>query len=277
MSGTVLSVQSQVAFGHVGNAAANFALQRLGVPTIAVPTIILSSHKGYGTARGFSLSASQLDELLTGVDSLKTPIHTLLSGYLGEADQAQALLAFLNRHPELTYILDPVMGDHGVGLFVDPALPGLFKNQALPRCQIFTPNRFELEILAGQTLADLPAIINAARSLLARGPQWCVVTSLELPDWPDLIGVLAVSQSAAWTVQTPKLHGRFNGTGDLFAALLTGHLTQETKLPKALERATATTYDIAAATLNNGGGELQLIPNQALITNPKSRFTALKL
>ena len=94
---TVISIQSQVAYGHVGNSAAVFPMQMHGIDVIAVPTTLLSNRPGYPTIRGRVLDAQLVAELLLGVEERGAldGCRMILSGYLGSAEIAAVVADFV--------------------------------------------------------------------------------------------------------------------------------------------------------------------------------------
>src|SRR5215471_7443925 len=217
---SVISIQSQVAYGHVGNSAAIFPMQMHGIDVIAVPTTLLSNRPGYPTIRGRVLEAQLVADLLRGVEergALDT-CEAILSGYLGSAQIAAVVADFVARararNPALIYCCDPVLGDRDRGLFVQADIPPLVRDLLCPLATIITPNHFEFEWLCGAKATTIDQVIDAARALMARGPSTVLVTSAELADTPDgEIETLAVERTEdrstrhahAWRVRTPKL------------------------------------------------------------------------
>ena len=245
---TVISIQSQVAYGHVGNSAAVFPMQMHGIDVAAVPTALLSNRPGYPTIRGRVLDAQLVADLLLGVEE-RGAIDTcrmVLSGYLGSAEIAAVVADFVARakarNPKLAYCCDPVLGDRDRGLFVHADIPPLLRDLLCPLADIITPNHFEFEWLCGTRATTSDQMIAQAQALLARGPSTIVVTSAELWDTPpDAIETLAIEQGKggrgglqAWRVRTPKLPISPSGTGDLFAALLVSARIRGADTPGAL-------------------------------------------
>lgn len=83
----VLSVQSHVAYGHAGNSAAVFAMQRLGIEVLPVHTVQFSNHTGYGAFRGQVFDVAHLREVFQGIEErgLLPKISAVLSGYMGDS------------------------------------------------------------------------------------------------------------------------------------------------------------------------------------------------
>ncbi|MCW5731174.1 MAG: pyridoxal kinase [Alphaproteobacteria bacterium] len=278
----VLSVQSQVLWGHVGNSAAAFALQRLGFEVLAAPTVLLAHHPGHGRPAGFVLPAAELGALLDGLGPplLPRPVAGLISGYLGTVENGEAMLAAWGRvkaaDPRARFLCDPVIGEREGGVYVRPGLVEFFRDRALPAADIICPNHFELEQLAGERIETLEAALDACRRLCRGGPRIAVCTSLLVAETPaGEIDTLAVSEAGAWAVRTPRLERPPHGSGDLFAALLFGHLLQGVSLPAALARAVAATFAVLKE--SDGEPEMRLIEMQAILGRPPAAFAARRL
>ncbi|MFK4072252.1 pyridoxal kinase PdxY [Ectopseudomonas khazarica] len=281
----VLSIQSHVAWGHVGNAAAVFPLQRLGFEVLPIHTVQFSNHTGYGQFRGQVFGAEHIRDVLLGLRErgVLPRLAAVLSGYLGDADSGRVILEAVGdirqHNPALRYLCDPVMGDVGRGVFVNPAIPDFLRDQAIPCATIITPNQFEFELLTGSQPASLQEAVKVARQLRGRGPDVVIVTSLATADIPeDELGTLAVNGEGAWLVTTPRLalHPLPNGMGDVFSATLLGRLLAGQALPQALELATATLYALVERTVQ-GARDLPLVAAQEQIVEPVRAFLARRL
>jgi pyridoxine kinase len=282
MQPTVISIQSQVAYGHVGNSAAVFPMQMHGIDVIAVPTTLLSNRPGYQTIRGRVLDAQLVADLLLGVEERGALEGTkmILSGYLGSPEIATVVADFVARahasHPALRYVCDPVLGDRDRGMFVHADIPPLVRDRLLPLADIITPNHFEFEWLCGAKATTADQMIEAAQTLLARGPSTVVVTSAELSDTPaGEIETLAIERTQAWRVRTPKLPISPNGTGDLFASLLVSARVREKDTPEALGHAASAIYAVLERTAARGTEEMRIVESAELLVRPQRRFEAM--
>jgi len=279
---TVISIQSQVAFGHVGNSAAVFPMQMHGIDVIAVPTTLLSNRPGYQTIRGRVLDAPLVADLLLGVEergALET-CRMILSGYLGSSAIGAVVADFVvrakARSPKLIYCCDPVLGDRDRGLFVHADIPPLVRDRLIPLADIITPNHFEFEFLCGAKATTSDQMIEAARTLLARGPSTVVVTSAELEGKPaGEIETLAVEGAKAWRVRTPKLPISPNGTGDLFAALFASARVLGSDTPDALGHAASAIFAVLERTARSGAEEMRIVESGDLLVHPGRRFDAV--
>lgn len=284
MQDGIISIQSHVAYGHVGNSAAAFPLQRLGHEVWPINTVLFSNHTGYGAWRGDILPVSTVREVLAGVEERGGFDRTkaVLSGYLGTPELGAAVLETVAevraRRPEALYVCDPVMGDLDGGFFVRDGLPAFFKDEAVPTADIITPNQFELGCLAEQELQSLADVLAAARRVRELGPGLVMVTSLVLPERQGELGVLAETAQGTWVVWTPRLDIQLNGTGDTFTALtLANWLTSGGDPVTTLERTASALFGLVEATLQANECELALVAAQDRLVDPPRKFTAERL
>lgn len=278
MTRTVLTIQSHVVAGHVGNDAAAFALQRLGVEAWPIYTVQFSNHTGHGAWTGQAFTAEHIHSLLDGLDArgLLKRVDAVLSGYVGTVEIAGAIVdaaaRVRQRNPNAVYCCDPVMGDVGRGLFVKPDIPGFFAATALASADIITPNLYELGLLAGTDTPKPAAAIGAVRELLRQGPRIALVTSVR--DDEAHIDTLAVTATQAWRVRTPwlDLDPMPSGMGDCTAALFLGHWLQHGDIPQALVHAVSALYELLTHADPTQPRELNLIPMQQALVQPRQRF-----
>ena len=279
---TVISIQSQVAYGHVGNSAAVFPMQMHGIDVIAVPTTLLSNRPGYKTIRGRVLEAQLVGDLLQGVEERGAlgSAEMILSGYLGSPGIAGVVADFVTRaragQPGLRYACDPVLGDRDRGLFVQSDIPPLVRDRLLPLADIITPNHFEFEWLCGAKASTSGQMLEAAQALLARGPSTIVVTSAELSDTPaGEIETLAIERERAWRVRTPKLPISPNGTGDLFTSLFVSARVRGSDTQASLSHAASAIYAVLARTAAAGTEEMRIVESAEQLVRPTRRFEAV--
>ncbi|HYD65288.1 pyridoxal kinase PdxY [Azospirillum sp.] len=283
---TVLSIQSHVAFGYVGNRAAAFPLQRLGHDVIVVNTVQFSNHTGYGAWTGQVFTAEHIVDVIDGVAERGgiDACDAVLSGYMGDAALGQVIVETAARvkaaNPRAVYCCDPVMGDVGRGFFVRPGIPDFMKAHAVPAADVVTPNQFELEFLTGRTVGSLADALDATAALRARGPRVVLVTSLTRAEAPaDRIEMLVDTADGAWVVATPRLplDPPPNGAGDAVAALFLAHYLKAFDAAAAVEQASAAIYAVFEETRRRGKRELQLIAAQDELVAPRTVFRAEKV
>jgi pyridoxine kinase len=280
----ILSVQSSVAFGHVGNSAAVFPLQRLGFEVWPVNTVAFSNHPGYGSWRGRICPAELVAELLAGIAErgVLARCTAVLSGYLGTVEAGIATLDTVTQmkqaNPNALYCCDPVIGDRAGGAYVRPGLAAFFRDRALAKADLATPNHFELEQLTERRIASLADAFLAADSLKAIGPRTVLVTGLERGDAPaETSEMLVVEDDKAWLVATPLLPIAVNGAGDAVAALFLGHYLLTRSAEQALAAAAAAIFSILEATRQAGCRELQLVAAQDAFVAPPRRFSTQRV
>lgn len=277
----ILSIQSAVAYGHVGNSAAVFPLQRIGVEVLPVYTVNFSNHTGYGAWRGPLIDPNDVREVITGIDERGVfgEIDAVLSGYQGGEGIGDVIIDAVARvkaaNPDAVYACDPVMGNAKSGCFVAPAIPILLREKVVPAADIITPNQFELGFLTDTEPDTLESTLTSVDLAMSMGPRTVLVTSVERPDREEgTIEMLVADPTGAWIVQTPRLPMKANGSGDVTAALFTAHYVETGDAKTALERTASSVFDLLAATLESGARELQLVEAQEFYANPRMQFTA---
>ena len=286
MAKSLLSIQSHVAFGYVGNRAATFPLQRLGFDVTAVNTVQFSNHTGYGEWTGEVFTAEHIAALIDGVEARGglDICAGVLSGYLGDAALGAVVLDAVSRvkarNPSALFCCDPVMGDVGRGFFVRDGIPEFFRDHALPAADILVPNQFELAYLAGHAVESLEHALKATASLRAKGPSQVLVTSFEPKDGAaDQISMLLDTDDGAWQIDTPRLplNPAPNGAGDCTAALYFGHMLRLGQAPEALAATAASIFEVFQATVERGTRELALIDAQDAMVTPSQSFKVTRV
>ena len=280
----LLSIQSHVAYGHVGNSAAVFPLQRMGVEVWPIHTVQFSNHTGYGNWQRQVFDARTIREVIGGIEQrgVLGECDGVLSGYMGGVDVGAAVLdavATVKRaNPSARYACDPVIGDAGRGIFVARGIPEFMKERAVPAADIITPNQFELDYLAGcesRTLADVLAAVMIVHDL---GPRAILVTSLHTAETPaETIDLLASDETGCFRLRTPKLPLVVNGAGDSIAALFFAHYLRSGKIDEALSRAGSAIFGVLTKTAQAGADEIQLVAAQDEIVQPSRVFEAEEL
>lgn len=280
----VVSIQSAVAYGHAGNSAAVFPLQRLGVEVWPVNTVNFSNHTGYPTFRGPLLSVQDVRDVVRGVGERGAfeVTDALLCGYLGTAEVGRAILeaaaAIKRANPAALFCADPVMGDEDKGFYASEGIPEFWRDEVVPAADIMTPNLFELRYLTGTDPRALDDVVAAARALRERGPRVVVVTSVVGDGLgEDAMRMLAVDGEAAWVVETPLIDRAFTGSGDLTTAVFLAHWLRGEGLAGALSATASATYSVLEATTAAGSSELRLVAAQQDLVEPRFRFAARRV
>ncbi|CAM3456959.1 pyridoxal kinase PdxY [Paracoccus nototheniae] len=280
----ILSIQSHVAYGHAGNAAAVFPMQRLGVEVWPIHTVQFSNHTGYGAWKGRVFDGPAIEEIVEGIADrgVLDRCAGVLSGYMGSSDIGNAVLGAARRvraaNPQALWCCDPVIGDVGRGIFVRPGIPEFMRDVAVPAADIITPNHFELEYLTGGPARSAADLRRALAALHGMGPRIVLATSVLAADTPDdAIDMIASTPGGAWRVRVPRLQLNANGTGDMVAALFFVHVLRDGDVARALGAAAASVHGVLRATVEAGTREIRLIAAQDEFTNPTHRFAVESL
>ena len=258
----VLSIQSSVIFGYVGNNIARPVLQALGYDVWCVDTVNFSNHPGYGSFTGSVKEAHKIQEEINGLANLDIlgECDAILSGYLGEVETAKTVSRTIElikeQNETAIYLLDPVIGDDGQ-IYVKNGLIEAFKNELLPKADVILPNQSELGWLSGLKINDVSSLKTASKYLIKCGAKTVVVTGI--PEIETLTNYV-VTSDAFWAISTPKLNRKFSGTGDLFSSLFTGAFLQTKDLYNALNFATEGCSIVVRETQKKGSKELSVLP-----------------
>jgi pyridoxine kinase len=281
---TILSIQSSVAYGHVGNSAVTFPLMRMGVEVWPVITVHFSNHTGYESWRGPLLRATDLRDVVRGIDErgVLGEVDAVLSGYQGREDIGAMILDAValvkQRNRAAIYCCDPVLGDEDRGSYVRPGIAEFMRQRVVPAAQIITPNQFELTALTGLPVVTMEDVLQAADAARSLGPEVVLITSVVRRDGPpDTMDMVAVDGDGAWLVSTPRLPRSFTGSGDVTAATFLVAMLRMWDLAAALAHTAAVVYGLLAVTTSLGRAELALIAAQDEIVNPSHRFESVRL
>jgi pyridoxal kinase len=294
----VLSIQSHVVSGYVGNKAAVFPLQLLGFDVDVINSVQFSNHTGYPNKwEGDVLDGSQLDALLNGLErnDLLKKTDYLLTGYIGSESFLRAILRVLRTlkkyNSNIRYVCDPVFGDDGK-LYVPAELVDIYRTEVIPLANVITPNQFEVEQLTGVTIKSMEDAMIAVNALHDTGPEIVIITSMILQDKQDKISILASHKAqykdgptnhSVWCIESPILTGRYTGTGDVTSALLLAWSAKNlSDLGSVLEKTVSTMYTLIETTMKQSDGsvaskELKLIQSKSVIENPPQLFKAKKI
>ena len=279
----VLSIQSMVSYGHVGNSAATLPLQRLGIGVWPVNTTHLSNHLGYPGWRGGAADAAVVSDIVAGIGALGVlgECDALLSGYLGApalgAVVLDALEALRAANPDAVFALDPVIGDDGIEIYAPDGVPEFLRDVLLPRADIITPNRYEVEYLTARKIKGVDDALAAMADLRARGPGLAVATSIPDADDTGVMITLAADGEAAWMVRSPRLNTAVHGAGDMFSALFLGHTLHGAAPDEALSLTVSSVHAVLAATTAAGAREMLLVETQDALAEPPERFPAERI
>jgi len=281
---TVVSIQSAVAYGHAGNSAAVFPLQRLGVDVWPVYTVNFSNHTGYDSWRGPHIPADQVREVVLGIgDRGAFPqVDALLCGYLGTPEVGDVILeaaaAIRRANPGALFCADPVMGDADTGFYAAPGIPEYWRDKVVSEADIMTPNLFELQFLTGRVTSTLDDVLAGAHALRAAGPGVVMVTSVVGEGMgEDAMRMLVVDAGSSWLVETPLIGRHFTGSGDVTTAVFLAHWLRTRDLGASLGHTASAVYSLLEATAASGHDELRLVAAQDDLVAPRHRFPARRI
>jgi pyridoxine kinase len=277
----LISIQSHVAYGHVGNSAAVFPLQRIGVEVWPIHTVQFSNSTAYNDWTGRVFEAGLIGEVMAGIEKrgVLGECDGVLSGYMGSAETGEAILAAADMvkraNPAARFCCDPVIGDVGRGVFVREGIPEFMQKKAVPAADVVTPNQFELDYLTGRESKTLAQAIAAIDVLHEMGPHAIMVTSLHTEHTPkDAVDVVASDAKGRFCVRTPLLPITVNGAGDAIAALFFAHYLRSGSAGEALSNAVSALYGVLEKTVEAGSREVLFVSAQDELVEPSRVFEA---
>jgi pyridoxine kinase len=280
----ILSIQSHVVCGHVGNSAAVFPLQRIGIEVWPVHTVQFSSHTGYGPAQGGVFDADLIRRVIKGIAGrgILGECDGILSGYLGSAETGAAVLEAVDQvktvAPLARYCCDPVIGDAGRGVFVQPGIPEFIKERAVPAADLVTPNQFELDYLSGRATRNRADMHAALDTVHAMGPTTILITSLHSDETPaGCIDLIASDEDGRWLLRIPELPVSLPGAGDMIAALFLAHSLQVGSTADALSCAASSVFGVLRRSVEQGSHEMLVIESQDEFVEPSETFTPRRM
>src|SRR5215470_13709278 len=277
----ILSIQSHVAYGHVGNSAAVFPMQRIGVEVWPVHTTQFSNHTGYGKWRGRAFSGEAIRMVVQGIEEhgVLGSCDGVISGYLPSADAGEAIADIVGQvksaNPAARYCCDPVIGNAGRGIFVRDGVPELIRDRLVPIADVITPNQFELDYLSGRPSTTRADKLGAIAGLRERALGIVLVTSLQVDDTPaDATDIVVSDAEGLFQVRTPRLPIAVGGAGDAMAALFFAHYLLSGSAADALACAASSLHGVLSRTAEEGATEMLLVEAQQELVKPSRKFKA---
>ena len=280
----ILSIQSHVAYGFVGNRSAVFPLQIIGHNVSPINTVQFSNHTGHGKWTGQIFSRDHILDVYRGVcDLALEPIDALISGYIGSQEIGEAILDIVKKEREKNkdffFSMDPVLGDVGRNFFVADSVCKFFKEKAIEEADLACPNHFEFNYLVGREVKTICEAKDAILELKTRCRfTKLVITSFIASDF-DGISCLLYDDGEFYTLKTPRIDFKkaLNGSGDMLSALMCGHLLNGHSAKLSLEKTINSVYEVMLNTHKKNKRELDMIESQNCFKEPKKMFTAIKV
>ncbi|OAD47024.1 Pyridoxal kinase [Eufriesea mexicana] len=281
----ILSIQSHVVSGYVGNKSAIFPLQLLGFEVDAINSVQFSNHTNYKTCKGQILNDKDLEDLMNGLAQNDLDNYThLLTGYIGTVSFLKKIVEVVHslklKNPNLIYVCDPVMGDNGK-MYVAEELKEIYKKEIIPLADIIVPNQFELELLSDMKINTMSELQSSIKKLHKVGPQVVAISSIEIIK-DKLTSVISTKKdNKLIKIDIPKISISFTGSGDLYAALLLAHTYLQDDMITAIEKTTNSLYSVLLKTYEHFQAcqneesqfarkiELRLIQCKNYIENPE--------
>lgn len=259
---SILSIQSHVAYGYVGNKAAVYPLQSMGYDVWPVNTVQFSNHTGYGKWRGDIFSREHIRNVIQGIEELgvASQCRGILSGYMGSAEICEEVYdivaQFKKLNKDLVYLCDPVIGRNNC--YVKPEVLEFFKQRLC--ADIITPSQYEAEILSGIRIENTNTLKVAAQVLHDLGIKIVVITGIKLDHDANNLFAFVSSSSEMYIVYTKeyKFKTPINGTGDLFSATFLGSYLLNKDPVRALQHAIYYMQQVLDNTLEKSTRELQV-------------------
>ena len=263
MKDKILSIQSKVVYGYVGNNMAELAIQLHGLDVISFPTVYLSAHTGHRPIHGKAISKELFDDLIAGIEAIDVLDSTacVITGYIGSEDILFSSSEFVQRikkaFPHKLYICDPVMGDMSTGLYVPDSVAEKLISTLIPYCDILTPNQFELEYILQQKINTITEIIDLIKLSPLLSKKTSVATGCHLRDTPQgQIETIIIRGEDIERICSPKIDIDTVGTGDLFTAIFVSQLAKGTNIVSAATKASETISNILAYITRKGMSEM---------------------
>lgn len=237
----VAAIHDLSGFGRCALSVILPVMSAMGIQVVAVPTAILSTHTG---GMGEVVLRDLTDFIMPTLEHyrrLELDFEAIYSGFLASEDQIDHCLNFFAAYPKAFAVVDPVMGDHG-NLY-RTYTPNMQKRmgELVAVADLITPNMTEACLLLGADYTDIPLTRQQARSMLTRlselGPRQVVITGAQLSGHNSCNIGFDRDRSAYWMVEVDYVPVSYPGTGDLYAAVLTGAIMNGDSLPMAMDRA----------------------------------------
>lgn len=248
----IISVQSRVVYGYVGNNMAEFAMQIHGFDPIAFPTVIFSAHSGHQPIHGTAIDKELFLDLIQGIKEIGVikDAACMMSGYMKDKDVISIVSTLVRdvkeQNNDIVYICDPVMGDTDRGLYVAPETAKTVIETLIPLGDIITPNLFEINYILGCDIRDFEELTEKVHGCEFLAGKTTIVTSCVFDDsTSDFIDTIIITPEDSHRVKSSRIPTETTGTGDLFTSVLSSRIAAGS----SIEDAVVYTTDFISRTL----------------------------
>jgi pyridoxine kinase len=256
-----LILSSFVAASRVGGSAQALALARLGIDPILVPTVLYGRHPGLGSPGGGPVEAATFEAMLGGVEAAGgfMGLDAVITGHFSSAQQvataAEALGRIRAASPGARIVVDPIMGDADVGLYVRAPVADAIAAELLPAADVVAPNAWELARISGLPV-DAPGSAAAAADALGLR---IFVSSVPVG---DDVGVVYAMEDGVWCARHARFGAAPRGTGDLLTAAFVACLVEKLDPEQATLVATGVVADAVVRDSDAGDLSLKSFPTE---------------
>ncbi len=234
----VAAVHDLCGYGKCSLGIAIPVLSAAGIDVCPVPTSLFSAHTRFPKFYMHD-TTPMLTEYLDAWREEGIELDGIYSGFLGSAEQVDAILRLYREYPKALRIVDPVMGDGGskYPTYTDEmceAMKGLVDG-----ADVLTPNLTEASILTGIAYAgqdvDEAYIKGMMEALLGMGAKSVVLKGIVHEGESIIRNYVSVAGGEVEEVSSELLPYMLHGTGDLFASGLTAAIYAGESLLSAVE------------------------------------------
>ncbi|MHC5202445.1 pyridoxal kinase [Myroides sp. LJL119] len=252
---SIISIQSLVSSGYVGNSIAALAIELHGIEVVKIPTVLLSTHAEDNVYYGQVISGELFRLLIKGIKEigLCQKSDYFITGYINHIElidlSAQFIVDWKAVNPKGVYVYDPVFGDtRANGLYIDKQVALHSLDKLLELAQIITPNHFELEFILQESISSINQLDQALSKRKDLLEKTIILTGAILQDTQKgNLEVIIIDKGIITRLTTQLIDIAAVGTGDLFTSVLTSQLY----LGKSVVQASKLAMEYVTAVLQN--------------------------
>ena len=231
----VVAVNDLSGFCRVSLTESISILSSMGVEVCPIPTAVLSTHTYHFEDYTFCDLTDEMPKILNHWRNLDIKFDGICTGYMGSSRQIDILTEFIKAEKGNGFltVIDPVLGDNVLSdaetVYYDRMNDLLCSmKKFVELADVITPNLTEACLLLGREYPKVAIseeeLLEIMEELSALGPQKIAVTSVMTDKNKMCVGVLDKTENATAFLDCGYVDRPFHGTGDIFAAVLTGGL-----------------------------------------------------